>query len=111
MWESAEKANIITANLMWPGPPKMMSGASSTYFVPWKDKVPLSEKLDQIMSWLDLPLGERPQLILAYEPSLDQAGHATGPNSKRVNVSFAVFAVSQFRTPKSLHNTYWIARV
>lgn len=38
------------------------------------------------MSWIDLPLGERPQLIMAYEPSLDQAGHATGPNSKRVNV-------------------------
>lgn len=48
--------------------------------------MPLDEKLDQIISWIDLPLDERPQLIMAYEPSLDQAGHATGPNSKRVNV-------------------------
>ncbi|KAF9013326.1 hypothetical protein BDQ17DRAFT_1419481 [Cyathus striatus] len=85
MWETAEKTGIITANLMWPGPPKTMSGASSTYFVPWKDKVPLQEKLDQIINWIDLPLEERPQLIMAYEPSLDQAGHATGPNSARVN--------------------------
>lgn len=54
------------------------------------------------MEWIDLPLSERPQLvlgmfwrlgrvkwlnlILAYEPSLDQAGHATGPYSQRVNV-------------------------
>ena len=59
-------------------------------------------KLAQIMDWIDLPLSERPQLILgmswrpgtsiclsfvlAYEPSLDQAGHATGPYSQRVNV-------------------------
>ncbi|TFK40742.1 Phosphodiest-domain-containing protein [Crucibulum laeve] len=85
MWETAEKAGIITANLMWPGPPKTMSGASSTYFVPWKDKVPLKEKHDQIVQWIDLPFEERPQLIMAYEPSLDQAGHATGPNSDRVN--------------------------
>jgi predicted AlkP superfamily pyrophosphatase or phosphodiesterase len=87
MWETAQKAAVITANLMWPGPPRTKSGASSTYFVPWKDKVPLSEKLDQILQWIDLPLNARPQLIMAYEPSLDQAGHATGPYSKRVNAT------------------------
>ena len=36
MWETAEKAGVITANLMWPGPRKTESGASSTYLVPWK---------------------------------------------------------------------------
>ncbi|KAL1675125.1 alkaline-phosphatase-like protein [Schizophyllum commune] len=85
MWETAEKAGLITANLMWPGPPKMASGASPTYFEPWRDKVPLQEKLDQILEWIDLPLEERPQLIMAYEPSLDQAGHLTGPMSALVN--------------------------
>lgn len=56
------------------------------------------------MQWIDLPLENRPQLLMggyicsikgnssnlnaikAYEPSLDQAGHSTGPNSKLVNV-------------------------
>ncbi|PCH39896.1 Phosphodiest-domain-containing protein [Wolfiporia cocos MD-104 SS10] len=85
MWETAQKAGIITANLMWPGPPKTMSGVSPTYFIPWRDRVPLKEKLDQIMSWIDLPLEERPQLIMAYEPSLDQAGHLAGPASELVN--------------------------
>jgi hypothetical protein len=67
-----------------------------------QNNVPLSEKLDQIMAWIDLPLQDRPQFIsgifagsltwkllilfVAYEPSLDQAGHATGPNSQLVNV-------------------------
>ena len=55
MWETAEKAGVRTANLMWcvvmavayrnrfrsileyrPGPPRTTSGASPTYFVPWK---------------------------------------------------------------------------
>ncbi|KAF9464150.1 Phosphodiest-domain-containing protein [Collybia nuda] len=85
MWETAGKAGLITANLMWPGPPKTTSGASSTYFVPWEDHVPLKNKHDQIMKWIDLPLRERPQLIMAYEPSLDQAGHKTGPMSALVN--------------------------
>ncbi|KAF8476639.1 Phosphodiest-domain-containing protein [Russula ochroleuca] len=85
MWETAGRAGLITANLMWPGPPETFSGASPTYFVPWADKVSLDVKLAQIMDWIDLPLSKRPQLILAYEPSLDQAGHATGPYSQRVN--------------------------
>ncbi|KAH9889967.1 Phosphodiest-domain-containing protein [Cubamyces lactineus] len=85
MWETAERAGIITANLMWPGPPKTRTGASPTYFVPWRDKVPLKEKLDQILTWIDLPLEQRPQFIMAYEPSLDQAGHKAGPNSSLVN--------------------------
>ena len=29
-----------------------------------QDKVPLQEKLDQILEWIDLPLEERPQLIM-----------------------------------------------
>jgi len=39
------------------------------------------------MEWVDLPVDSRPQLILAYEPSLDQAGHATGPGSALVNTT------------------------
>lgn len=71
-----------------------------------QDKVPLKEKHDQLMAWIDLPFDQRPQLLmgpsqffnwrprsnrvwpyLAYEPSLDQAGHLTGPMSALVNVS------------------------
>ncbi|KIJ54235.1 hypothetical protein M422DRAFT_153652 [Sphaerobolus stellatus SS14] len=85
IWETVEKAGFKTANLMWPGPPQTRSGISPTYFVPFKNHVPLNEKLDQVLAWVDLPLGERPQLILAYEPSVDQAGHKAGPVSKLVN--------------------------
>ncbi|KAF7980584.1 hypothetical protein HWV62_37336, partial [Athelia sp. TMB] len=101
MWETAEKAGVVTANLMWPGPPKTTSGASPTYFVPWKDKVPLKEKHDQLMSWIDLPFDQRPQLLMAYEPSLDQAGHKTGPFSSLVN--HTLHTVDVFA--KDLHNS------
>ncbi|KAF9454872.1 Phosphodiest-domain-containing protein [Macrolepiota fuliginosa MF-IS2] len=85
MWETAMKAGMLTANLMWPGPIKTTSGATPTYMIPWRDHVPLDEKLDQILQWIDLPLEERPQLITAYEPSLDQVGHKYGPLSAQVN--------------------------
>ena len=67
-----------------------------------QDKVSLQDKLDQILAWIDMPLEKRPQFIMgmcittlnevyfltkiAYEPSLDQAGHLAGPTSKLVDV-------------------------
>lgn len=99
-----------------PGPATTLSGASPTYFIPWRDKVPLQEKLDQILEWIDMPdIDKRPELILsksswerdeviahlklAYEPSLDQAGHATGPMSSVVNVSPSAI----FLHPRLIH--------
>lgn len=98
--------SILTYNR--PGPATTRSGASPSYFIPWRDKVPLQEKLDQILEWVDIAdIDKRPELILskwfswryaviahpklAYEPSLDQAGHATGPMSALVNVSPPIF--------------------
>ncbi|KAG2151565.1 nucleotide pyrophosphatase [Suillus bovinus] len=89
MWETAERAGIITANLMWPGPWSTSSGVNSTYFLPWEDNYALEKKLSNLLEWIDLPLEERPQLILGYEPSLDHAGHEKGPMSKAVNTSLA----------------------
>ncbi|KAF9646033.1 Phosphodiest-domain-containing protein [Thelephora ganbajun] len=85
MWETAGKAGMITANLMWPSPPITRTGAKPTYSVPLEEPVPLGEKLDRILAWIDLPLETRPQFISAYEPSVDIAGHNTGPYSQLVN--------------------------
>ena len=52
-----------------PGPPVTRSGGSPTYFVPWRDKVPLQEKLDQILEWVDIgDIEKRPELILSKRP-------------------------------------------
>lgn len=64
IWETARRAGLITANLMWLGPWTTRTGIKSTYFVPWRDKVPMQEKHDQIMTWVDMPIETRPQLIL-----------------------------------------------
>ncbi|KIK90554.1 hypothetical protein PAXRUDRAFT_831614 [Paxillus rubicundulus Ve08.2h10] len=102
MWETAERAGLITANLMWPGPPTTLSGVSPTYFVPWRDRVPLQEKLDQILEWIDIEdVDARPELILMYEPSLDQAGHATGPMSALVNETLLTIDIFA----RNLHNS------
>lgn len=84
MWETASKAGLNTAVMMWPGPPTTSTGVSPTYFIPFDDDTKMFQKVRQIVEWLELPLEERPSLINVYEPSLDEAGHYAGPASPLV---------------------------
>ena len=74
---------------MWPGPPEMADGTRPSLFYPFQDKVDYKVKSDLIAKWLDLPLEERPQLITAYLPEVDQEGHRTGPDSEQMNEKLA----------------------
>ncbi|KAL1688905.1 hypothetical protein GGG16DRAFT_115615 [Schizophyllum commune] len=70
MWETAEKAGLVTANLMR----NMASGASPTYSEPWRDKVPLQEELNQILKF--------------HVRAISRPGWAwTGPMSALVNTT------------------------
>ncbi|KAG8935051.1 hypothetical protein FRC01_009091 [Tulasnella sp. 417] len=100
-WATAVKAGLKTANLMWPGPPVTSEGISPTYYVPFENHVALDWKHDKIFEWLDMPMEVRPQLITAYEPSVDQVGHKFGPSSPEVDD--ALKAVDKFS--RRIHNS------
>ncbi|KAG8962198.1 hypothetical protein FRC03_004512 [Tulasnella sp. 419] len=85
IWETALKAGMKTANLMWPGPPVTQGGRSPTYYVPFKNRTPMPWKHDKIMEWLDYPFEKRPRLITVYEPTVDQVGHRDGPFAETLN--------------------------
>ena len=43
-----------------------------------------AEKVDQILSWLDLPEAERPRLIMSWWHGADGTGHRVGPDDPDV---------------------------
>jgi predicted AlkP superfamily pyrophosphatase or phosphodiesterase len=83
IWSTAQKASFKTAVLMWPGPPILADGTAPTYHVPFKNHIDPSLKAAQIATWLDLPFEDRPNLIVAYAPEVDQEGHRSGPDSSK----------------------------
>ncbi|KAK6907832.1 hypothetical protein I203_101833 [Kwoniella mangroviensis CBS 8507] len=89
LWSAVERAKQKSAVIMWPGPPVTSKGISPSYFVPYRQLSP-SNKVTQILSYLDLDIKERPQFIASYFPEIDQSGHRGGPNSKGVNHSLSL---------------------
>ncbi|KAF4943872.1 hypothetical protein FGADI_13108 [Fusarium gaditjirri] len=84
IWARAEMQGIPSAVLMWPGAEVRMKGMLPTILQRFKEET-ISSKRDYILELLDLPISQRPRLIMSYIHHLDAIGHMYGPNSNQVN--------------------------
>lgn len=89
IWETAERKGIKTAVHMWPGSEAHIHGIDPTYLDKYFGLEKLPNKVDRILTWLDLEEQDRPQLIAAYVPDVDRDGHAFGPNSTEIRATIA----------------------
>ena len=85
LWASAERQGVRAATHYWVGSETPWRGQASHYVkAPFDGSVGEAEKVDQILSWLDLPAPERPGLIMGWWHGADGAGHRYGPDSPEV---------------------------
>ncbi len=84
IWVTAEKQGQRAAAFFFPGTETEIGGKRPSIWKPYDEKIPKSERVETILSWLDLPVPERPTLILTYFGDVDSAGHESGPDSEGV---------------------------
>lgn len=81
IWTTAAKQGVKTAVHMWPG--SEVPTISPQVFDRYNGLELLTLKANKLMAWLDQDEASRPELILAYVPTIDQFGHKygiSGPN-------------------------------
>lgn len=92
LWVTAERQNVKTAIHMWPGSEAHIQ-LEPSYLDKFNGSELLSQKVDRILQFLDMPGPEdveieeaqtRPQFIAAYVPNVDSDGHKYGPNSTEI---------------------------
>ncbi len=93
IWITAEKQGQKAAPLFFPGSEAEIAGRRPTYWKAYDDNFPNSGRVDTILSWLDLPKGERPTFLTLYFSDVDNAGHNFGPDS--INTKNAVLEVDK----------------
>jgi predicted AlkP superfamily pyrophosphatase or phosphodiesterase len=89
IWVTAEKQGQKTAPLFFPGSEAEIKGKRPTYWKPYDGKLSNEARVDTLLSWLDLPRGERPTFLTLYFSDVDDAGHASGPDSDEVKNAVA----------------------
>ncbi|MEM8896117.1 MAG: ectonucleotide pyrophosphatase/phosphodiesterase, partial [Bacteroidota bacterium] len=84
LWVLAEQQGMLSASYFWVGSEADIQGIHPNYHYKYDGSVPNEKRVDQVLSWLDLPESERPHLLMLYFSLTDDVGHAFGPDSEQI---------------------------
>lgn len=78
IWQTASFQGVLSAIHMWPGSEVEWSEEAPVVVDKFNSTELLTVKSNRVLSWLDMEVEERPELIMAYVPTVDTVGHAVG---------------------------------
>jgi predicted AlkP superfamily pyrophosphatase or phosphodiesterase len=87
LWQLAQQQGLRAASFFWVGSETPVQGMFPNYYVPFNEPYPNKKRVDQAMTWLQLPENERPHFISVYFSLVDHAGHDFGPSSEELKKS------------------------
>lgn len=85
IWEDADAHGLRTATMFWPGAEADIHGKHPDYWLPYNGDETPDQRVDQVLTWLDLPVAQRPSFLTLYFDEVDHIGHQHGPDSPEVN--------------------------
>ncbi|QCQ99198.1 ectonucleotide pyrophosphatase/phosphodiesterase [Brevundimonas sp. SGAir0440] len=89
IWVTAEKAGVRTGTMFWPGSEVEIHGVRPSQWAPFDQGMPGDARVDHLLSWLDLPMDQRPKLETLYFDIVDTAGHRNGPDAPETRAAAA----------------------
>ena len=102
IWVTAEKAGVRTGTMFWPGSEVEIHGVRPSQWAPFDQGMPGDARVDRLLSWLDLPVDQRPKLETLYFDIVDTAGHRNGPGSAETRAAATSVDASMARLIKGL---------
>jgi hypothetical protein len=82
IWATLQRQGGIAATMFWPGSEAEIAGQRPRMYRHFDSDLPPNARVDQVLSWLDLPAAQRPRLITLYFEQLPvstRAGCARAP--------------------------------
>jgi predicted AlkP superfamily pyrophosphatase or phosphodiesterase len=73
--------------MFWPGSETEIRGVRPSRWETFDPAVAPADRVDKVLSWLDLPVAERPRFLTLYFDQVDHAGHDFGPVSAGVDTA------------------------
>ncbi len=90
IWVGAERQGERAATMFWPGSDVAIDGIRPDYWRRFNPRVTPDQRVDQVLKWLDLPRGKRPDFVTLYFEQVDHANHHAGPDSAEVDQALQV---------------------
>lgn len=94
IWVTAEKQGQRSAAYFFVGTGTEIEGELPSIYRHYNGRVPNIMRVDKILSWLDLPVAERPTMLSMYFSTTDDVGHEFGPDAEETR--YAVLEVDEY---------------
>jgi len=88
-WLTCKKNRVISASYFWPSSDLSDSSRNPDYFEIYEHKRDYLQRVNGVLSWLDLPENKRPSFITLYFDAPDTYGHQYGTYSQELNDKLA----------------------
>jgi predicted AlkP superfamily pyrophosphatase or phosphodiesterase len=85
IWITAERQGVLAGTMFWPGSDVKIHGVLPSQWKLYDKGFPAAARVDTLLSWLDLPVAQRPGFMTLYLEEVDTQGHGHGPDSPEVN--------------------------
>jgi len=89
IWVTAEKSGLVAAAYYFVGTEAAIRGVPPSYWHSFDASVPGSDRVAQVIDWLEWPADRRPHLITLYFEHVDTAGHDFGRGSPELAAAVA----------------------
>lgn len=111
IWVSAERAGLPTATMFWPGSEAAIAGVRPKRWMKYDGEMPMAQRVDTTLDWLDEPVATRPRLATLYFSALDSAGHEFGPDAPQTRDTIREVDAAIGRLLQGLESRHLDARV
>ena len=89
IWVTAQRQGLRVSTMFWPGTEAAIQGVRPTDWQPFSKEFKAPQRVGQVLSWLDRPLEERPDMVTLYFDTVDHEGHHNPPNGAKLNAAIA----------------------
>ncbi len=105
LWVLAEQQQMVSASFYWVGSEADIKGIYPTYYYKYNEKIPVHQRIQTVVNWLQMPADKRPHLITFYFPQVDHEGHKHGPDSREVENAVHFIDSSVYELTKAVAAT------
>jgi predicted AlkP superfamily pyrophosphatase or phosphodiesterase len=85
IWVTAQKQGTPAATMFWVGSDAPIAGIRPAHWHSYDHGISFTARVDTMLAWLDLPLAERPRLVMGYFEEPDTQGHHYGPDARETS--------------------------
>ena len=89
LWTLVEQQGGRASTFFWPESDAPFAGTLPTDYRLYDGRIPHGKRVAQVVQWLSLPKGTRPDLVTLYFSAVDSAGHTFGPESRETRAAIA----------------------